>query len=187
MKYENETEQEVVSARISCQYEIMSVEDLTKDMPINDQENFWVIEKPYPTKAEVFIIILFQTQKSFLSLIFQILAMDEGEPKEYKASLWVREGERIRFGIKFITGSHVKPTFYLDGDTACNCAFPFRHNDVMFYGCDFSIDTADRKCPTEVDSNFNPVDPVGGWKSCKQGFGDNRLCPQQRRFIFLYN
>ena len=165
----------------------MSVEDLTKDMPINDQENFWVIEKPYPTKAEVFIIILFQTQKSFLSLIFQILAMDEGEPKVYKASLWVREGERIRFGIKFITGSHVKPTFYLDGETACDCAFPFRHNDVMFYGCDFSIDTADRKCPTEVDSNFNPVDPVGGWKSCKQGFGDNRLCPQQRRFIFLYN
>ena len=58
MKYENETEQEVVSARISCQYEIMSVEDLTKDMPINDQENFWVIEKPYPSKAEVFIIIV---------------------------------------------------------------------------------------------------------------------------------
>ena len=48
----------MVSARISCQYEIMSVEDLTKDMPINDQENFWVIEKPYPSKAEVFTIIV---------------------------------------------------------------------------------------------------------------------------------
>ena len=36
----------------------MSVEDLTKDMPINDQENFWVIEKPYPSKAEVFTIIV---------------------------------------------------------------------------------------------------------------------------------
>ena len=36
----------------------MNVEDLTQDMPKNTNENFWVIEKPYPSKAEVFTINL---------------------------------------------------------------------------------------------------------------------------------
>ena len=33
----------------------MNVEDLTQEWPDNTNENFWVIEKPYPSKAEVFI------------------------------------------------------------------------------------------------------------------------------------
>ena len=107
------------------------------------------------------------------------MAIDEGEAKEYKASLWVREEEFIQFAIKFTTGSHVKTTIYFDGDTACNCAFPFRHNNIMFYGCTFSIDQDDPKCPEEVDSNFNPI---GDLVPCKTAA--NSHCPWQSRFIF---
>ena len=104
--------------------------------------------------------------------------MDEGEAKEYKASLWVREGEDIIFAIKFTTGSHVKTTIYLDGETTCNCAFPFRHNDVMFYGCPTGF--ADPLCPVEVDSNFNPV---GDLESCLTA-ANRYSCPWQSKYIF---
>ena len=53
MKYKNATEKDVKSARISCQYKIMEVKDLTPTDPENEQNNFWSIEQPYPSKAEV--------------------------------------------------------------------------------------------------------------------------------------
>ena len=53
MKYKNATKEDVKSARVSCQYKIMEVKDLTPTDPKNEQNNFWSIEQPYPSKAKV--------------------------------------------------------------------------------------------------------------------------------------
>ena len=42
----------------------MEVEDLTEERPENTENNFWNIEQPYPTKAEVI------TLKNALMLLF---------------------------------------------------------------------------------------------------------------------
>ena len=104
--------------------------------------------------------------------------MDEEEIKEYKASLWVREQEEIRFKVEIVTGSHVQPKIFLDGTSACNCAFPFKRAGVskspLYYGCiGVKVDGKTvRKCPVATDSNFFPI---GELVTCEGA--DYGLCP----------
>ena len=81
---------------------------------------------------------------------FQILEMNDDDPKEYKASLWVRKDEAIMFAIRFKSGSHIEIALTLDGESNCQCKFPFRYNDIIYYGC-----TTDMKCASKVDGLFN--------------------------------
>ena len=110
--------------------------------------------------------------------------MNEDEIKEYKASLWVREHEEIEFVAQITTGSHVKPTIFLDGDSSCKCAFPFKRNvlgeeNKLYYGCIGNP----RKCPVDTDSNFEPIGsmvpcddlcPLGGGRN-EQGSNTSTL------------
>ena len=100
--------------------------------------------------------------------------MNEADPKEYKASLWTRKDESITFAVKFMTGSHVNITMALDGESNCPCSFPFRHENVMYYGC-----TSDHKCAEDVDDNLEAYDDL---ISCEP---ETKICPYQSNNFFL--
>ena len=95
--------------------------------------------------------------------------MNELDPKEYKASLWVRKDESITFAVRFKSGSHISIALSLDGTSTCPCKFPFKHNNVMYYGC-----TTDMKCAADVDDFFIPT---GDLISCTEP--STNVCPFQ--------
>ena len=68
----------ISSDRISCQYPILKISDLTQNYTENTGNNSWSIVKPYPTDQE-------------------IEKMPPNTPKMYEAQLWVRDEENITF------------------------------------------------------------------------------------------
>ena len=68
----------ISSDRISCQYPILKISDLTQNHSENTGNNSWSIVKPYPTDQE-------------------IEKMPPNTPKTYESQLWVRDEENITF------------------------------------------------------------------------------------------
>ena len=77
----------VSTRKLSCQYPIFEIEDMTADHADNKQNNSWTVLDEFPSKAEI--------------------EKDETIAKTYKARLWVRKDETIVFKAKFGKGSHM--------------------------------------------------------------------------------
>ena len=81
----------VKTRKISCQYPIFAVQDLSADHDDNKKNNSWSLMEAFPSDAT-------------------ILA-NPSVNKTYKARLWVRENEEIVFAVKFGKGSHMSITW----------------------------------------------------------------------------
>ena len=161
----------VKTRKVSCQYPIMAIHDMSATHPLNLQNNSWTVLLEFPTDAEI--------------------QADKETKKEYIAALWARKDEEIVFSAKFGRGSHMNVTWSLTtdendptntGEDDCEtkegdeptwsgtipsiafeataekqCKFPFRYNNTLFYGCsNFTIgDDATNMCATEIDEDYN--------------------------------
>lgn len=160
--------------KVSCQYPILTIEDLSENHTSNTQENGWAVTKPFPTQEEIDNL---------------------GMAKTYEASVWARQNEELTFHIRFGAGSHVKvdwkilypistteqnecltlaqstPAFPDPADPnrpgtvvfettgGVACTFPFRFRNVLYYGCtNVSLDgEVFNVCATEIDTDYNAV------------------------------
>ena len=157
----------VQTRKISCQYPIMAIHDLSSTHYLNVQNNSWTVLQEFPTNEQI---------------------QSASPPdKLYVAALWARDEEEIVFSAKFGRGSHMNISWSLETDgndayTASDdcktqdgskpafdpdiafqadanhwCVFPFRYNNTLFYGCsNFSLsgDTT-TICATEIDEDYN--------------------------------
>ena len=159
----------VKTRKVSCQYPIMAIQDMSSAHPSNQQNNSWTVTTEFPTDEEI---------------------VKKTKDKIYEASLWARENEEIVFSAKFGRGSHMNITWSLDpephdedntynddckttegdepafdpaiafqGEADIWCQFPFRYNDTLFYGCsNFTLDgDATNVCATEIDEDYNAI------------------------------
>ena len=158
----------VETRKISCQYSLSGISDLSPTHPLNLQNNSWTVIEEFPTEAEI--------------------QADPSKDKKYIAHLWARKEEEIVFSAKFGRGSHMNVRWHLltDGNDATytdedncttkagvapefdppiafnadedqECKFPFRYNDTLFYGCsNFTLsDATTNMCATLVDEDYN--------------------------------
>ncbi len=180
------TVKEYKTKKVSCQYPILEVLDLSADHNQNMDNNSWSVLTPFPTRDE--------------------LIADPEIEKVYRASVWARENEQLYFHAKFPEGSHMKIDWTLTvthgpADTPCvtvtntptpaptmpsgvtlvntadnACIFPFRYADILYYGCTKLDDGAGGAwvmCATATDSDYNANSM--GW--C------NDFCHVQCKFI----
>ncbi|XP_059083429.1 uncharacterized protein LOC131880752, partial [Tigriopus californicus] len=162
------------TSKVSCQYPILTINDLSENHTSNIKENGWEVTKPFPTTDEIDNL---------------------GMAKTYEASVWARQNEELTFHIRFGAGSHVKVdwkilfpidtteqnecltlakttpafpdpadpnrpgtvVFEPTGGTAC--LFPFRFRNVLYYGCtNVSLDAeVFNVCATDIDTDYNAV------------------------------
>ena len=125
----------VSTRKVSCQYDLVEITDLSFDHPENTKNNSWHLLQPFPTKED--------------------LELDPYFPKIYRASAWVTESETLKFKVKFAEGSHVKVTWKIsvpnDENDDCKtedekiCVFPFRYNSILYYGCTMLEDEGNQK------------------------------------------
>lgn len=134
---------------------------------MNEQNNSWTVEHPFPTNEEI---------------------QSKNPPDKIMiTSLWARDEEEIVFSAKFGEGSHMNVTWHLETDandqaytasddcktqsgskpaldpdiafeTAANhwCQFPFRYNNTLFYGCsNFTLSGDVKICATSIDEDYN--------------------------------
>ena len=174
----------VSTRKVSCQYPIMAITDMSPTHPLNQQNNSWTVIAEFPTNKEI---------------------EEKTKEKVYEASVWARKDEEIVFSAKFGRGSHMSVTWGLQNDSndksytenddcktksgsvpsfsgkdasvgqgAANswCKFPFRYSKILFYGCsNFKqncpqntsfcspqdpLDTVNL-CATEIDEDYNAV------------------------------
>ena len=188
--------------RLSCQYPLSAVKDLSEFHPNNVYNNTWKYIKVNETDCAS-------------EELCQNQYYDNGTviAREYEATLSARKDEVIRFHVKFSKGSHMRFTWMFDedlGDTfphvkeedercmtkssnnpdmeaafpgatftsgAMNCTFPFRYEDVLYYACT-NLTTVSGTgpwffCATETNLDFNAI-TIG---ECDI---ENR-CPSQRK------
>ena len=90
------------TVRMSCQYPLSAVYDLTRFNEKNKENNSWHFIKTEETECE----------------ICENVKLENGTllPRIYEAELWARVDETIRFHIKFSRGSHMNFTWMLDED-----------------------------------------------------------------------
>ena len=172
--------------RLSCQYPLSAVKDLSELHFHNVYNNSWKYVKTEETDCD--------SEESC-----QNQYHDNGTviAREYEAWLSARKDETIRFHVKFSKGSHMRFTWMLDEDLGSdhahveeinercmtkasnngdmesnflassswttgvkNCTFPFRYNGVLYYACtNLTIDSQGpfHACATEIDLDFNAV------------------------------
>ena len=78
----------IQTRKVSCQYPIVEIEDLSPDHPDNKDNNTWLVTYPYPTKE-------------------QVEAEPDYYPKVYEAKAWARPDEELKFRVRFGEGSHM--------------------------------------------------------------------------------
>ena len=136
MKNENSTKSEKMSARISCQYQILDIEDFSESHPLNLLNNSWTITEPFPSKEEVSVILndKFMIQHN---IVLQMQTLNKSAPVVYEAELWVRKGETYTFAVRFPSGSHMTILWQSDAETECltPCSIPFYYDETMYHGC----------------------------------------------------
>ena len=90
------------TVRMSCQYPLSAVYDLTRFDEKNRENNTWNFIKTEETECEV----------------CENARMENGTliPRVYEAELSARKNETIRFHIKFSKGSHMNFTWMFDED-----------------------------------------------------------------------
>lgn len=71
----------VMTNKVSCQYPILEILDLSQNHTANAKENEWSVDLAFPTQSEI----------------------DAGAEKKYEASLWARANEEISFHAKYAT------------------------------------------------------------------------------------
>ncbi len=106
-----------------------------------------------------------------------ILKIEEGNRTDFHAQLWAEKDKPFYFEVKIIAGSHVDITWEVEGvanpcgatigvdgslgltdmDHGTECQFPFRYNNVLYYGCTYMDPTVANKqiCATDRDKDFN--------------------------------
>ena len=159
----------VKTRKVSCQYPIMAIQDMSPTHDVNVQNNSWTVITEFPTDQEI---------------------QDKTKEKIYEAALWARKDEEIIFSANFGRGSHMNITWSFDSDANdedntynddCKtkegdepsfdppiafeaavdtwCKFPFRYNDTLFYGCsNFTLDgDTTNVCATEIDEDYNAL------------------------------
>ena len=90
------------TVRMSCQYPLSAVYDLTRFNEKNKENNSWHFIKTEETECEICENVKLENG----TLLARI----------YEAELWARVDETIRFHIKFSKGSHMNFTWMLDED-----------------------------------------------------------------------
>ena len=159
---------EVKTRTLSCQYPIFEILDLSATHAMNQQNNSWTLIEKFPTTEEI---------------------EEGNRAKTYRATLWARKDETIYFSAKFGKGSHMsikwkindpkdegddckttdKPSDMDDPDFDADvafvdeadkaCIFPFRYNDILYYGCTNATKEGDENayqfCATKIDEDFN--------------------------------
>ena len=153
----------VSTRKVSCQYDLIKIEDLSALHPLNTNNNTWHVSKEFPTPEEI---------KEGGVLV----------DTSYHAQAWVRENEELRFHVRFAEGSHVRVTWDIsypnDVEDDCKteegqaCTFPFRYDNILYYGCARLDNDTNIICATSVDSDYNAV----GTGKC------NEYCHQQCKF-----
>ena len=150
--------------KVSCQYPIFEIEDLSPSHPENTNNNTWHVDMEYPG--------LYTMEE---------IKEDPDLPKFYIARAWARPNEELKFHVKFGDGSHMRITWKitvpeendecktnkgaeapaeLKGGVSFNglkkkaCTFPFRYGGVLYYGCTMNIPEG-KICAIETDSDYN--------------------------------
>eukprot|EP00095_Tigriopus_kingsejongensis_P012230 maker-scaffold528_size145933-snap-gene-0.29 protein:Tk12230 transcript:maker-scaffold528_size145933-snap-gene-0.29-mRNA-1 annotation:"hypothetical protein IscW_ISCW000316" len=147
--------------KISCQYPIMEIYDLSLDNPNNPPFIPFTVKKPLPTRAE-------------------ILQRKTPNRTEYEAEMWLMNGQTFTWDVKFGSGSHLIVNWIetnqpddpcsitgdsidpapgggiaLDTNVDTTCVFPFRYDStskILHYGCTNITSMASTPiCATEVD------------------------------------
>ena len=178
--------QQKSTRKISCQYPILDIHDLSFSHKDNVKNNTWHVKKPFPTKEEI--------KANEPNEEFGIFL-----PNDYQAEAWVAQGETLTFQVKFEKASHVNVNWKIavpnDLNDECKtdaiakpeivnmdydvsggktCEFPFRYNGILYYGCTrLGTDYTITLCATTTDSDFN---------ANKLGYC-NEFCHQQRKFF----
>ena len=97
------------TVRLSCQYPLSAVKDLSESNENNVYNNSWHYIKVEETDCASEVLC-----KNKLYDNGTVIA------REYEASLSARKDERIRFHVKFSKGSHMNFTWMFDEDLGSN-------------------------------------------------------------------
>lgn len=158
----------VSTRKVSCQYDLIKIEDLSSVHPENTNNNTWHVTKEFPTPEEIK-----ENQEKGLA-----------SDTSYHAQAWVRENEELRFHVKFAEGSHVRVEWKIeipnDVENDCKtdgdeipCTFPFRYQNILYYGCarlPNELNETDIICATSVDSDYNALQTGNCNEYCHQQY-----------------